>query len=120
MQALACYLQAYFPNLDVWYVKTYTPDSSSIAAQIPVQTNSGHFGIGKKPLGATNATSVLMKVYNLGSNDWIFFLDHPKLLNAGQNIGQSSSCHFGKCNLESLQKFFDQNITNIQRIQLIP
>lgn len=119
IEALEHYLQAYFPALDVWYVKTYTPDDSSQEANIAVSPNAGHLGIGKKRLGAAHAESVAMKVYNLGSDNWIFFFDQPRLQKAGLNIGKSKSHCFGKCNLELLQNFFDQNIHTIQSIRKI-
>lgn len=118
LMALATYIQEYFPNLDVWYAKQYTPDESSKAAQIPIQSNSGHLGIGKKPSGTAQATSVLMKVYNVGTNDWIFFIDEPRLTKAGaKNISKSIDYNFQQCNLGSLEDFFNKNINVIKEIQ---
>lgn len=125
LMALATYIQEYFPNLDVWYAKQYTPDESSKAAQIPVQSNSGHLGIGKKPSKQSTkksyqprATRVLMKVYNVGSNDWIFFIDEPRLTKAGaKNISNSIGYNFQQCNLGLLEDFFNRNINVIKEIQ---
>lgn len=119
IQALATYLQANFPNLDIWCVKNYTADTSSEEAKIHINSTSGHIGIGKKPQEAEKASHVLMKVYNVESEVWTFFFDQPRIEKIGLDIQTSKICDFGKCNLEKLQAFFDANSEIINSINQI-